>query len=229
MASGAATDTEAVHLGLEALVRRAPYQRLSKLLGSEPWRPPEAKAIIRLSRRSKALRAPISRTIPPLFECSLCPFDIFRSRHLEAQTAQGRAAERVRNASIKAASACPSCACSPDHPQKVRYHSEALNNISEYLAQDVVASRFALSIGAVDSMLRGISPRSRERAADLFSTCFCSSAHASSIDLSKDKTTVENTFNKPERYCVRNRSHNPPLALCAGIRDPQGLWRSADL
>lgn len=35
-ASGAATDTEAVRLGLEALVRRAAYQRLRELLGSEP-------------------------------------------------------------------------------------------------------------------------------------------------------------------------------------------------
>jgi Arc/MetJ family transcription regulator len=35
-ASGATTDTEAVRLGLEALVRRAAYQRLSALGGSEP-------------------------------------------------------------------------------------------------------------------------------------------------------------------------------------------------
>lgn len=33
--SGAATDTEAVRLGLEALVRQAAYQRLRKLRGSE--------------------------------------------------------------------------------------------------------------------------------------------------------------------------------------------------
>lgn len=32
----AATDTETVRLGLEALVRRAAYQRLSALAGSEP-------------------------------------------------------------------------------------------------------------------------------------------------------------------------------------------------
>lgn len=35
-ACGAATDTETVRLGLEALVRRAAYQRLSALRGSEP-------------------------------------------------------------------------------------------------------------------------------------------------------------------------------------------------
>ncbi|HTW67350.1 MAG TPA: type II toxin-antitoxin system VapB family antitoxin [Bryobacteraceae bacterium] len=35
-ACGATTDTETVRLGLEALVRRAAYQRLSALLGSEP-------------------------------------------------------------------------------------------------------------------------------------------------------------------------------------------------
>jgi hypothetical protein len=35
-ACGATTDTETVRLGLEALVRRAAYQRLSALRGSEP-------------------------------------------------------------------------------------------------------------------------------------------------------------------------------------------------
>lgn len=35
-ASGAATDTETVRLGLEALVRRAAYERLRALRGSEP-------------------------------------------------------------------------------------------------------------------------------------------------------------------------------------------------
>jgi len=35
-ASGAATDTETVRLGLEALVRRAAYERLRSLRGSEP-------------------------------------------------------------------------------------------------------------------------------------------------------------------------------------------------
>jgi Arc/MetJ family transcription regulator len=34
-ASGATTDTETVRLGLEALVRRAAYQRLRALLGAE--------------------------------------------------------------------------------------------------------------------------------------------------------------------------------------------------
>jgi Arc/MetJ family transcription regulator len=35
-ASGAKTDTDTVRLGLEALVRRAAYQRLRALRGSEP-------------------------------------------------------------------------------------------------------------------------------------------------------------------------------------------------
>jgi Arc/MetJ family transcription regulator len=35
-ASGAATDTEAVRLGLQALVRSAAYERLRALIGSEP-------------------------------------------------------------------------------------------------------------------------------------------------------------------------------------------------
>jgi Arc/MetJ family transcription regulator len=35
-ASGARTDTEAVRLGLEALVRREAYERLRTLRGSEP-------------------------------------------------------------------------------------------------------------------------------------------------------------------------------------------------
>jgi hypothetical protein len=35
-ACGAANDTETVRLGLEALVRRAAYERLKSLLGSEP-------------------------------------------------------------------------------------------------------------------------------------------------------------------------------------------------
>ena len=35
-ASGAATDTETVRLGLEALVRRAAYERLRALKGSDP-------------------------------------------------------------------------------------------------------------------------------------------------------------------------------------------------
>jgi Arc/MetJ family transcription regulator len=35
-AAGAATDTETVRLGLEALIRRAAYERLRALRGSEP-------------------------------------------------------------------------------------------------------------------------------------------------------------------------------------------------
>jgi hypothetical protein len=35
-AGGAATDTETIRLGLEALVRHAAYQRLRALRGSEP-------------------------------------------------------------------------------------------------------------------------------------------------------------------------------------------------
>ena len=35
-ASGAATDTETIRLGLEALVRHAAYERLRSLLGTEP-------------------------------------------------------------------------------------------------------------------------------------------------------------------------------------------------
>jgi len=35
-ACGAATDTETVRLGLQALVRHAAYQRLRDLLGTEP-------------------------------------------------------------------------------------------------------------------------------------------------------------------------------------------------
>jgi Arc/MetJ family transcription regulator len=34
--SGAATDTETIRLGLEALVRRAAYQRMRAYLGTEP-------------------------------------------------------------------------------------------------------------------------------------------------------------------------------------------------
>jgi len=49
-ACGAATDTEAVHLGLEALVRQAAYERLRALAGSEP----NAKDIPR--RREKPRR-----------------------------------------------------------------------------------------------------------------------------------------------------------------------------
>ncbi len=48
-ACGAATDTETIRLGLEALVRHAAYQRLRGLLGSEP----HAKEVPR--RRQKPL------------------------------------------------------------------------------------------------------------------------------------------------------------------------------
>jgi Arc/MetJ family transcription regulator len=51
-ASGAATDTEAVRLGLEALVRHDAYQRLRALLGTEP----RAKDVPR--RREKARTKP---------------------------------------------------------------------------------------------------------------------------------------------------------------------------
>lgn len=50
LACAATTDTETIRLGLEALVRRAAYQRLKALLGSEP----DAKDVPR--RREKAAR-----------------------------------------------------------------------------------------------------------------------------------------------------------------------------
>jgi Arc/MetJ family transcription regulator len=50
LASGAATDTDTVRLGLEALVRHAAYERLRALRGSEP----KAKDIPR--RRESAAR-----------------------------------------------------------------------------------------------------------------------------------------------------------------------------
>ena len=50
LASGAATDTDTVRLGLEALVRHAAYERLRALRGSEP----KAKDIPR--RREPAVR-----------------------------------------------------------------------------------------------------------------------------------------------------------------------------
>lgn len=48
--SGATTDTEAVRLGLEALVRHAAYERLRRLRGSEP----NAKDALR--RRARGAR-----------------------------------------------------------------------------------------------------------------------------------------------------------------------------
>ena len=49
-ACGAATDTETVRLGLEALVRHAAYERLKSLLGTEP----EARNVPRRRERSRA-------------------------------------------------------------------------------------------------------------------------------------------------------------------------------
>jgi Arc/MetJ family transcription regulator len=52
-ASGASTDTETVRLGLEALVRRAAYERLRALRGSEP----NAEDVPRL-REDQAVTSP---------------------------------------------------------------------------------------------------------------------------------------------------------------------------
>jgi hypothetical protein len=51
-ACGAATDTETVRLGLEALVRHAAYERLRTLLGSEP----DAQDVPRRREKSTAKR-----------------------------------------------------------------------------------------------------------------------------------------------------------------------------
>jgi Bacterial antitoxin of type II TA system, VapB len=51
-ACGAASDTEAVRLGLEALVRNAAYQRMRELLGSEP----DAKDVPRRRERPASKR-----------------------------------------------------------------------------------------------------------------------------------------------------------------------------
>ena len=51
-ACGAATDTETVRLGLESLVRHAPYQRLRALLGTEP----HARDVPRRREKPKAKR-----------------------------------------------------------------------------------------------------------------------------------------------------------------------------
>ena len=51
-ACGATTDTETVHLGLEALVRRAAYERLRALRGSEP----HARDVPRRRERPSAKR-----------------------------------------------------------------------------------------------------------------------------------------------------------------------------
>jgi Bacterial antitoxin of type II TA system, VapB len=51
-ACGAATDTDTVRLGLEALIRHAAYQRLSALLGTEP----DAKDVPRRRERPRPRR-----------------------------------------------------------------------------------------------------------------------------------------------------------------------------
>jgi hypothetical protein len=53
-ACGAATDTETVRLGLEALVRRAAHQRLIALLGSDP----QARDIPRRREKPSSKRKP---------------------------------------------------------------------------------------------------------------------------------------------------------------------------
>jgi hypothetical protein len=52
-ASGARTDTETVRLGLEALVRRAAYERLRALRGSEP----DARDVPRRRERPSSKRS----------------------------------------------------------------------------------------------------------------------------------------------------------------------------
>jgi hypothetical protein len=51
-ACGAATDTETIRLGLQALVRHAAYQRLRALLGTEP----QAQDVPRRRERPRAKR-----------------------------------------------------------------------------------------------------------------------------------------------------------------------------
>lgn len=51
-AAGVLTDTEAIHLGLQALVRNAAYERLRSLLGSEP----DAKDVPRRRERPRTKR-----------------------------------------------------------------------------------------------------------------------------------------------------------------------------
>ena len=51
-ASGAKTDTDAVRLGLESLVRRAAYERLRALRGSEP----HAREIRRRRQRASSAK-----------------------------------------------------------------------------------------------------------------------------------------------------------------------------
>jgi len=52
IACGASTDTETIRLGLEALVRRAAYQRLRALRGSEP----QARDVPRRREQPRAKR-----------------------------------------------------------------------------------------------------------------------------------------------------------------------------
>ncbi|MBV8550878.1 MAG: type II toxin-antitoxin system VapB family antitoxin [Acidobacteriaceae bacterium] len=52
LACGAATDTEIVRLGLEALVRRAAYERLRTLRGTEP----HAREVCRRRKKASAKR-----------------------------------------------------------------------------------------------------------------------------------------------------------------------------
>jgi Bacterial antitoxin of type II TA system, VapB len=51
-ASGARTDTETVRLGLEALIRRRPYERLRALRGSKP----HASEVPRRRERASSIR-----------------------------------------------------------------------------------------------------------------------------------------------------------------------------
>lgn len=56
--TGAATDTDAVRLGLEALVRHAAYQRLAALMGSE-----EGQPIVDVPRRREKPTSKRSRRV----------------------------------------------------------------------------------------------------------------------------------------------------------------------
>jgi len=53
-ACGAATDTEAIRMGLEALVRHAAYERMRKLLGTEPAAQDVPRRREKPSRRRRA-------------------------------------------------------------------------------------------------------------------------------------------------------------------------------
>jgi Arc/MetJ family transcription regulator len=52
--SGASTDTETVRFGLEALLRRAAYQRLQQLRGAEPTAPAVPRRRGRTPRKRRA-------------------------------------------------------------------------------------------------------------------------------------------------------------------------------